>query len=130
MRNIKFRGKTKQGKWLYGSLCQTKTIISILSEKDMETTPLDLLGVRIVENLVENDSIGQFTGMKDKKGDEIYEGDILRNSPRTVTYIAEWYEKTGYWRAKHLSALHDDVLHNICDQFEIIGNIYDNKELL
>jgi len=77
----------------------------------------------------------QYTGLKDKNGKEIYEGDIIDNGHfKTQVY---WNEHTCSW--SHKSTNVDDALYiyiasnTTFDQellFEIIGNIYENPELI
>lgn len=70
MREIKFRGLTSDGKWVYGDLeahrHDNKVIIHTYREDDY---------YRYYE--VKPETVGEFTGLKDKNGTEIYEGDVL-----------------------------------------------------
>ena len=66
--------------------------------------------------------LSQYTGLKDKNGKGIYEGDILR---RKTGYIFEVRLIT--WRSGRRELLTYDI---IADKDEIIGNIYENKDLI
>lgn len=83
----------------------------------------------------------QFTGLHDKNGKEIYEGDILQSyiHPEIeLLHKIEWSEKFNGWFAKNLNNKGKDyktgdiqlwvyIQHNL---FEVIGNIYENPELI
>ena len=78
--------------------------------------------------------IMQYTGLKDKNGKEIYEGDIVKNLEHGHVFSVEWGIEnesyagwSGVWQGKTFVApLYNGPLVNC----EIIGNIYENPELL
>lgn len=77
----------------------------------------------------------QFTGLHDKNGKEIYEGDILgTNDPReqqeVYFYYGEWVYSNYHAEAIPLSSHGNPYINNGLLNCEIIGNIYENKELL
>ena len=121
MREIKFRGKRKgNGEWVYGSL------VAI----DMES--VTIWTEDHVAHLVDPKTVGQYTGLKDKNGKQIYEGDVLINPKGIrgeIKYVPEHAAFLAYW--KHDGECGYDYLDKgILMKCEAIGNIHDNTELL
>ena len=82
---------------------------------------------------VDRNTVWQYTGLKDKNRKEIYEGDILKFS-EVDTAIVQWNEKYAYFMVKPIQDYYfdSDVLGHAIEysKVEVIGNIYDNPELL
>jgi len=75
-----------------------------------------------------NGNLMQFTGLLDKKGKEIYEGDILQNDWNHNKFVVEWGEgEYPYQSDADSTANKWNVKYGGC---EIIGNIYENPELI
>lgn len=136
MREIKFRGKRYgDGAWVYGSLYQGikegEKYSIILTDSGYDLAPPDDrdLAIAFAENEVNvliPDTVGQFTGLHDKNGKEIYEGNIVRYDMGGECEVS--YCIGGGFAGFDLSpAFHDE--HQLTD-VEVIGNIHDNPELL
>lgn len=121
MRVIKFRGKRPDGSWNYGR--------SIRFKQNGE--------VYIQGASVDPQTVGQFTGLHDANGKDIYEGDILGTNEKVIGWIKG--DVRGYCydvvyvnhpAGEKYWSLYDTVKHDYPEQIEVIGNIYDNPELL
>lgn len=123
MREILFRGKMPvESKWAYGSLISEanvfdkRLVLTHIYDKDCN------------EILVDPKTVGQYTGLTDKNGKKIFEGDIC------WFYGGEYY--SGLWEQNAIVAItdmtDDEQTHylNSAEYCEVIGNIYDNPELL
>ncbi len=126
MREIKFRGLTEEGKWVYGWFCSVidkHYIVVTDGESYVPKESLVLIDIELVAFIeVIPKTIGQFTGLKDNNDKEIYEGDILKGY--NCGRIVEW-EGIGW------NPFEDDVIDaEDSVRYEIIGNIHENPKLL
>lgn len=133
MRKIKFRGFTIDcidNEWVYGDLIHYDTDETyIIPQNDRYWDISD------DDNRVDETTVGQFTGLKDKNGKEIYEGDILKlidedESEITayvtfVDYVAKFVLKEQIGQIGYLKM---EIWGE--ENMEVIGNIFENKELL
>ena len=127
-RTIKFRGKSIYGEdWLYGSL------VKIEKDRYAVNPPLNDIDIGKSIGMYEVclETIGQFTGLYDKNGNEIYEGDIIKGFD---IIIEVWYsEDTACFMAEMKEPQNDmvDILGGYdTARMEIIANIYDHPELI
>lgn len=135
MREILFRGKrTDCDAWVEGDLLQIKYYNKPIIEcKIMPQTPVSSAYPVLSE------TIGQFTGLTDKNGMRIFEGDICRFkrfndvhvgkiifNETTASFVMKYQSIVGAYGEK---ATHKMLL-SVCDDIEVIGNIHDNPELL
>lgn len=129
MREILFRGKrVDNGEWVYGwyapLVCNYKTIIPYIRNKngtDKEVIP---------------ETVGQYTGLTDKNGKKIFEGDIVeftdkytgkKGRAEIVFEYFKWKYSGCYYGGNPIVWL---CIDDTSVEFEVIGNIHDNGEIL
>jgi uncharacterized phage protein (TIGR01671 family) len=139
MREILFRGKNSAGKWLYGVFICTKHWKS--GETLYKIIELDIHHIHR-NNDVSPDTVSEYTGMYDKNGIRIFEGDIV-NCCEPRDWSIEYYDQSKS-PVKPKSLLVNFDTEYACFQigdygllradrykaFEVIGNKWDNPELL
>lgn len=122
MREILFRGKMiANGKWSEGNLLVTKQGCCITPD----ATVLGSYGA------VDPETVGQYTGLTDKNGTKIFEGDIVKYSDTVHNVVFEQRNGTAYFGLVYstLETLSFGYYQDL-KQIEVIGNIYDNPDLL
>ena len=125
MREILFRGKrVDNGEWAYGSLILEKNafderlILAIISDADEN------------ETLVNPETVGQYTGLKDLHGTRIFESDIVKvydvYCNETVVGVVEFCDGSFHIYDKDFTSYDRWMYYEV----EVIGNIHDNPELI
>lgn len=119
MRVIKFRGQRIDNReWVFGSL---------VADADNNCCIIDYCdhsSDTYIWHPVETNSVGEFTGFKDKNNKEIYEGDVFDYGIGRVFYVS-------YVGCQFVATFSDRVINSLIPiyNFPIIGNIYENPEL-
>ncbi len=145
MREIIFRGiQTENGKWKEGFFAKSMTDKPMIMP-DVTFATRDMSGI-IYDSMdlgrfyfVIPESVGQFTGLLDKNGKKIFEGDILKyhsggeNCFRKVVFrIAAFHSEVLDWKPNNNKPTHPLYFCSFTgvDEIEVVGNINDNPELL
>ena len=122
MRTIKFRGKKDSGKWCFGYFLHD-------GQRGRFVITDGLLEI----NRVNPDTVGMSTGLKDKKGKEIYDGDILAHNGEPIGYVVDGVRgycfDVIYFSPKYEESwsLYGVVVNDFHGDVEIIGNIHDQE---
>lgn len=132
MRTIKFRAKTKGNEWVYGYYVYTYPNEHRIFGKDRTS-------IEVIE-----ETIGQYTGLLDCEGNEIYEGDIIRVKGNTFDkgFGVVMFHKDGYFyiddsfgkfqrdKCKPIGDFVEDISRNFGVEIYVNGNVHDNTELI
>lgn len=125
MRDIIFRGKEKKtGKWYEGDLVRLK---------DGEKVSWHIYG----KAEVIPETVGQFTGLTDKNGKRIFEGDIIMDTGKYIRYVKYSGECAQFVEMRYIDRLESEYVGRLGKGYanyrrsvEVIGNIHDNPEML
>lgn len=145
MRELKFRGLDSEGAWHYGNLLQSKPFKDGRIDCWIQPKSILCLGaistptssfVKVIEK-----TVGQFIGIKDKKGEEVFEGDVM--SPVHYQEVAFGNALVGYKKCMFCFEINKPFISKIKpitesfghgakanNHFIVIGNIHQHPELL
>lgn len=124
-REIKFRGKrVDNGEWVYGHY----------AHGDIHTKPsfVDGANTEWWGYEVDPSTVGQFTGLKDKDGKDVYDGDMLEDQGKSIG-VVEWNQDDCSFSINWISSglnLYESMYQDDVKHFRKIGDIHDNPELL
>ena len=140
MREILFRGKSREnGNWVEGCLiCANEYCCILQDEEKVHPTEYPYLGAKTgcidgYATPVILETVGQYTGLKDKNGKKIFEGDLclcnrhINSSIDKQVFHISFETKSGQWIGNGWSSYIEAEQFSMC---EVIGNIHDNPELL
>lgn len=125
MREILFRGKrVDNGEWVYGNLIEDKwgddngnTVYAILQDRVAPEIAALWTPVKVLP-----ETVGEYTGLTDKNGKKIFEGDIVRDCDGKIYEIKHFDFE---WIAEQTRAFWINIKH--LKPCEIIGNVFDYK---
>ncbi len=143
MREILFRGKrTYNGEWIEGHLiwCEDGRARIIPSHTDIFCYEMDESIIQTVAHRVIPETVGQYTGLTDKNGKKIFEGDIVKEYLESLKEIGFnsgfdfgkvfWYGKDVQFLRTSKVYINDAAILSDSHKYEVIGNIHDKPELL
>lgn len=126
MKNFKFRAWDKDHKYMEYT---NKNLILTFGEKG-NVNATDLSDIYSACEYMQNYELMQSTGLKDKNGTEIYEGDIVSaNHPRLGEFIGFVDNAIGNFKVRGVGQ-YEYLSDDLDGTYEVIGNIYENPELL
>ena len=141
MREYLFRGKRKDnGRWVFGGILPDADSVEIVAVESFPGcfNPCSGYGEppssELCDYLVDPKTVGQYSGQKDHNGTYIFEGDIVKVYPTYIGLpdkvgVVEYDEDHSSYRVK--SEYQTDWLGSLLSiRLEVVGNIYDNPEML
>jgi len=136
MRDIRFRGKRlDNGEWVEGAVEFHLTDGDLTKRKRnafITSDTMDRIGQVYRDTFsVDPSTVGQWTGLQDKNGVDIYEGDVLCGDYGDITYQNEvFFADDGYALRHNHNEYGCCALLTEHENLERIGNIHDNPELI
>ena len=147
MREVLFRGKMDNGEWVYGSFCMDALEqFNGLCGVDGFIRLYDKAKGKMQSHEVDRETVGQYTGLKDKNGERIFDGDMIKPFDDEIDkmvvefhhgqFLLCLYGERGYmaeygWEEEgNYGCFESEPLSSYGDDIEIIGNIHDNPEFM
>nr|DAW29548.1 MAG TPA: YopX protein [Caudoviricetes sp.] len=133
MREIGYRAWLKEEKrFIYPKLI----LNDFGSVVEVAYNDIDIFTDELIEHrlLIEDVVLEQFTGLRDKNGKRIYEGDLIKEvayGRKFIIWEVRWHQDECCFELHRIrGALYGDSLLSCDSQYEVIGNIHENKNLL
>lgn len=129
MREILFRAKRiDNGEWVEG---QYAFILNPLTESGEPIKHLICNGTNIFNDEIDPETLCQYTGLKDKNGNRIWENDIIKHEISDTIGTVKWYQEDYVgWCVDDTIIDEQQFTDEMWNECEVIGNIFDNPELL
>lgn len=129
MCDIEFRGKqTDNGEWVYGVPTKDGRGEMVMVENIFECEEYNCRGANYL--YVDENTVGQYTGLKDKNGTKIFEGDIVKRFLLGKMCIYQIDYENGLASFIGREGMKFTTFDYDSEEFEVVGNIHDNPELL
>lgn len=123
MREILFRGKRiSNSKWVEGFMYSQHFPLEFRDDFYIRCYDTDYLVIP--------ETVGQYTGLTDKNGVRIFEGDIIQSLESSVTGLVQWFPEHSAFMVWCKPANEVGFLYECVNIIKVIGNIHDNPELL
>lgn len=138
MREILFRGKTAEGDWTYGYYVHTPkrtgAFGQIVSQADVDRHHILTMKCNIIKEIYP-ETVGQYTGLTDKNGIKIFEADIVAGAVHWLERMKNGvvvFRDGSFGLLWHRGEVEQFApFTSLCNvEYEVIGNIHDNPELL
>ncbi|EOV6272721.1 YopX family protein [Listeria monocytogenes] len=129
MREIEFRGKRiDNGEWVYGNLMQFEDSATFIFADERKGASTLTYAHFIINNMhaIDSETIGQYTGLKDKSDNKIFEGDIGWDEHNECYGVVKFEEGKFLYVWENIA----EDLWEVADGIEICGNIHENPDLL
>ncbi|CUK78281.1 TPA_asm: hypothetical protein GYV25_13050 [Listeria monocytogenes] len=129
MREIEFRGKRiDNGEWVYGNLMQFEDSATFIFADERKGASTLTYAHFIINNMhaIDEKTLGQYTGLKDKNGKKIFEGDIGWDEHNECYGIVKFEDAKFLYLWENIA----EDLWEVADGIEICGNIHENLDLL
>lgn len=129
MRAIGFRGKRiDNGEWVYGNLMQFEDSATFIFVDERKGASTLTYAHFIINNMhaIDEKTLGQYTGLKDKYGKKIFEGDICWEEHNECYGVVKFEDAKFLYLWENIA----EDLWEVADGIEICGNIHENLELL
>lgn len=133
--NREYRTNYQNGDWVYG-LVESLPLLDRKGKLKYRNDWAEMCDVNGANGIdVDYETIGQFTGLTDKNGKPIFDRDIVGCFGNTQIFEIKWCSvRGGYFldniRMSGLGECRPECLGNLTDTLEVIGNVFDNPELL